>query len=262
MAEKTNNMKRIRTWSFPERFVRNFLFATVFLFGTVACWTQEEPPPPAAPLAPPIETQDVIHTIRVTGETLGIIAKWYTGKSENWSAIAKANPQLKPNNLKLGQNVTIPASLVSNRTSLPESEVRKMIHFSAVSLPPKQPKEKDTVLPKKEPAKPKAAESMEGDLPVGGPSPDTQIPAVPPVAIPSSPAAVTEESKAKPPVIREQILPPAGENDSNPLPAMNEALQNVKPVAEPTAVVPAPAVPPPSDKDLEREKLLDELLSK
>lgn len=69
----------------------------------------------------------LFHTIQHSGETLGLIASWYTGKSANWTAIQDANPKLKPHALKLGTVVRIPAPLLTRYDSLPESVVAKSI---------------------------------------------------------------------------------------------------------------------------------------
>lgn len=76
----------------------------------------EEPPPPPPP---PLE-----HTISVSGETLGLIARWYTGKTTNWQAIAAANPGINPNRLRLGMVIQIPRELVVQEAPLPKNFVR------------------------------------------------------------------------------------------------------------------------------------------
>lgn len=58
------------------------------------------------------EGAPLIHTIKYSGETLGAIAAWYTGSLSNWREIAKFNPNLNPNKLRLGDSVMIPSNLV------------------------------------------------------------------------------------------------------------------------------------------------------
>ncbi len=55
------------------------------------------------------------HTIKVAGETLGAISKWYTGTPAHWQEIQQANPGLRANRLQIGQTVNIPDSLVIRR---------------------------------------------------------------------------------------------------------------------------------------------------
>ena len=50
--------------------------------------------------------------IVVAGETLSSIAKKYYGDSSLYQAIAKANPKIKPNDLAVGDKLTIPAKTV------------------------------------------------------------------------------------------------------------------------------------------------------
>jgi iron uptake system EfeUOB component EfeO/EfeM len=63
------------------------------------------------------------HQVRWEGETLSMIAKWYTGDSRNWKALAKVNPWLKPNNIFTGLKVKIPRQLLKNETDMPREFV-------------------------------------------------------------------------------------------------------------------------------------------
>ena len=62
---------------------------------------------------------DFVHTVRYRGESLSIIAAWYTGNVENWTKLAQANPTLDPNLIAVGQKLTIPASILTRSESLP-----------------------------------------------------------------------------------------------------------------------------------------------
>jgi hypothetical protein len=63
------------------------------------------------------------HVVKWPGETLRIIAKWYTNDTENWSSLADANPQLDYNNLIKGNIIYIPGNLLKNKKALPESYI-------------------------------------------------------------------------------------------------------------------------------------------
>jgi hypothetical protein len=63
------------------------------------------------------------HQIRWEGETLSMIAKWYTGDWRNWKALAKVNPWLEPNNLFTGLKVKIPRQLLKNEKDMPREFV-------------------------------------------------------------------------------------------------------------------------------------------
>ena len=62
-----------------------------------------------------------VHQVKWEGETLSIVAKWYTGSMNNWKTIAKANPALDPNRMVIGNDIRIPDSLLITRKPLPKS---------------------------------------------------------------------------------------------------------------------------------------------
>ena len=89
------------------------------------CTAAQAPAPAPAPVAvPPPAVTYIEHTIKYSGETLALIAAWYTGKATNWTAIQEANPGLKPEYLRLGQVIRIPEQLVVKREELPKSYVK------------------------------------------------------------------------------------------------------------------------------------------
>jgi hypothetical protein len=65
------------------------------------------------------------HTVRWPGESLSLIASWYTGFSGNWRILARINPRLNPNRIIVGQNIMIPTSLMKTRVSLPPKVAAK-----------------------------------------------------------------------------------------------------------------------------------------
>lgn len=81
----------------------------------LACAPKPPPPPPV-----------FVHTVSVSGETLSLIADWYTGSAQNWKAIAAANPGLKPSRLRLGDTVEIPGNIMTRRDPL----TRKFVESS------------------------------------------------------------------------------------------------------------------------------------
>lgn len=93
------------------------------VFAMTACAkkvTPVAPQPQEEVMAPDLE-----HTIQFQGETLGLIAAWYTGKVANWTAIEAANPGIKATNLKIGQVIVIPAGLIIKREQLPKKFIRQ-----------------------------------------------------------------------------------------------------------------------------------------
>ena len=65
------------------------------------------------------------HTVRWSGESLSLIARWYTGSSGNWRKLAKANPRLNPNRIKKGNVIMIPPALLKTKEPLPQKVAAK-----------------------------------------------------------------------------------------------------------------------------------------
>ena len=83
------------------------------------------PKPPAKPKSkPPEESPYLVHRVRWPNETLSLIAKWYTGRTENWKAIAKTNPTLHPRRIRLGTEIKISAELLRTIVPVPRAFVQ------------------------------------------------------------------------------------------------------------------------------------------
>ena len=98
--------------------------------------TAPSPPPPSvsAPSQPyllktPKEGETFIYHRIMAGETMGSIAKWYSGDVEDWVKIAGANPEVKPTELHIGDKLKIPASMATAHHEQPD--------FSTADLIPK-----------------------------------------------------------------------------------------------------------------------------
>jgi len=127
---------------------------------------QEEPPPapvvpvakepvattparPAAPVElpkampqekePSKEVSYVVHTVKWRGETLSMIAAWYTGKSTNWKAVAEVNPDIKPSRIFEGNVVRIPEAMVKTRDPMPKGYVDRFYKSGKNQDPAKTP---------------------------------------------------------------------------------------------------------------------------
>ena len=75
------------------------------------------------------------HSVRWPGESLSLIASWYTGASKNWRQLAKSNPHLNPNQIKSGNVVMIPTSLLKTRVPLPQKAAAKYTsHYFAYTV--------------------------------------------------------------------------------------------------------------------------------
>jgi LysM repeat protein len=78
------------------------------------------------------------HKVRWSGESLSIIAKWYTGSMENWKALAKANPKINPGRIHKGQKILIPENLLKTREPMPKSFLSDA-GKSKAKAPPSEP---------------------------------------------------------------------------------------------------------------------------
>ena len=64
-----------------------------------------------------------VHKVRWEGETLSLIAKWYTGSQKNWKVLAKDNPWLEPNDISTGHKIFIPRNLLKTKKPMPHDYV-------------------------------------------------------------------------------------------------------------------------------------------
>jgi hypothetical protein len=85
---------------------------------------RREPAPKATVEAKPKATEDsYVHTVKWNGETVSLIAGWYTGNTENWKALAQANPNIKANRIFAGNKILIPKTLLKTREPMPKEFV-------------------------------------------------------------------------------------------------------------------------------------------
>lgn len=120
------------------------------------------------------------HTIRYSGETLGLIAAWYIGSASAWPEIAKANPELLPNQLRLGDVIVIPEAMLKNKNPMTEAFVaaqRKAVTRTSEVVP--------------------SSETTEGVV-----SPTSASTASKPLS-----PSVTEKPTEKPPTVTKPVVP-------------------------------------------------------
>lgn len=67
--------------------------------------------------------EEFVHTVRWKGETLSIIAEWYTGDFNNWKALANSDSKLNPTLLIAGNQILIPHYLLKTRKPMPDKFV-------------------------------------------------------------------------------------------------------------------------------------------
>jgi hypothetical protein len=74
------------------------------------------------------KSKGLIHTVSFPGESLSVLATWYTGAASNLYAIARANGVDPRSSVKLGQSVTIPPKLLKNKRPLTQGALRRLTY--------------------------------------------------------------------------------------------------------------------------------------
>lgn len=98
-------------------------------------------PAAARPAGPPAY---YTHTVRYYGESVSIIAAWYTGAIENWKALAEANPGIDPNRIVVGDKLRIPEELMTKREPMPKEFVDSFYPKSSPKpKPPHAPRDEE-----------------------------------------------------------------------------------------------------------------------
>jgi hypothetical protein len=80
-------------------------------------------PTPPAKVETPKKKSYFTHTVKFAGETVSIIAGWYTGNIEDWKALAEANPDIDPSKIFVGNKILIPEDLLKTREPMPKEFV-------------------------------------------------------------------------------------------------------------------------------------------
>jgi len=57
----------------------------------------------------------LVHKVRYPGESVSIIAGWYTGEIDNWKILAEVNPNVNPNVIHEGMSIKVPESMLKTR---------------------------------------------------------------------------------------------------------------------------------------------------
>jgi hypothetical protein len=65
----------------------------------------------------------LVHKVRYPGESVSIIAGWYTGEIDNWKILAEVNPGLNPNVISEGMKINIPESMLKKREPMTKEYV-------------------------------------------------------------------------------------------------------------------------------------------
>jgi hypothetical protein len=79
-------------------------------------------PPPVKPKPAP-EAAYFFHPVKWRGESLSIIARWYTGDIQNWKILKEHNPDINPNRMSEGNKIRIPEYLMKTKAPMPKEYV-------------------------------------------------------------------------------------------------------------------------------------------
>lgn len=78
---------------------------------------------------------DLVHEVQWKGESLSLIAKWYTGDAGNWKNLSDLNRLSDPHRIHIGCTISIPASLLITREPLPRACVTDSLKTSEEAEP-------------------------------------------------------------------------------------------------------------------------------
>jgi Tfp pilus assembly protein FimV len=103
---------------------------------------------PAPPVKPPVPEETYFtHTVKWSGETLWIIAIWYTGDRDHWreisEAMTRANPNVNIHVIRIGDKIPVPVSLMKNREPMTKEFVESFYPEPKPTEPPKPPPPKE-----------------------------------------------------------------------------------------------------------------------
>lgn len=92
-------------------------------------------------------TTTFIHTVKWRGESLSIVAAWYTDDLENWKVLAQFNPHLDPNLIFKGNKIVIPVYLLKTREPMPQDFPDKFVPRSDGKEEPSKAKAPEETAP-------------------------------------------------------------------------------------------------------------------
>lgn len=81
------------------------------------------PAPAAGPAKPSPDVQYFVHTVKFKGESVSIIAGWYTGDIQNWKILAEHNPDINPNRIFEGNKIRIPEYMMKTKAPMTKEYV-------------------------------------------------------------------------------------------------------------------------------------------
>lgn len=86
-------------------------------------------PPPSVKPTPKVEptAENFVHEVKWPGESLSIIAGWYTGDIQNWKTLSPFNPHVKPDLIRMGDRIVIPRTMMKTQEPMPKEYVETFV---------------------------------------------------------------------------------------------------------------------------------------
>lgn len=78
---------------------------------------------------------DLVHYVTFPGETLRMIARWYTFEAENAARLARINKRSNPDQVAIGDTIVIPSYMLQNRSRLTEAALNELQILARDQLP-------------------------------------------------------------------------------------------------------------------------------
>jgi nucleoid-associated protein YgaU len=85
---------------------------------------------PAAQGAEITPQGDLVHYVIYPGETLSIIARWYTHDRANSGRIARINDLKNPDHLEIGDSIIVPSYLLKTQSRFSETDLNQLLSIS------------------------------------------------------------------------------------------------------------------------------------
>jgi hypothetical protein len=97
-----------------------YIFYLFMVFILTGCMRFNNAPAlaPTPELVPQVEAPPLLHIVKSPKETLGLIAEWYTGNFNNWTAISNYNGKSGSSVVRLGENIFIPQAILVREDAL------------------------------------------------------------------------------------------------------------------------------------------------
>ena len=173
-----------------RQFIPTFFLCLALSAVCISCAAMKKDQPPESLDIPPDSRPGAIyerggravpssgyytHAVKLPGESLSIIAKWFTGDLKNWETLAKHNPAINPNRIFLGDKIRIPRHLMIRHDLMTQEFIEESQPKPRQRIFPSAPPEKTgEELQQEEPEKTVEVEEEEPQPAVVQPEPEQE----------------------------------------------------------------------------------------